>query len=51
MSVRVRKPVKKLDVFLSLTNPVKEIKVELQVPKRKKNEDRVTESSDAGTAP
>ena len=47
MSVRVRKPIKRSDLFVQSFNQVKS---EIRVPKQKKNEDRITESSDAGTA-
>lgn len=51
MSIRVRRPIKKFDVCSSMTNTVKEVKAEIPVQKRKKNEEHVTESSVAGTAP
>jgi hypothetical protein len=50
MSVRVRKPIKKFDALVPSINLVDEVNAEIRVPKKKKNEDRITESSDAGTA-
>ena len=50
MSVRVRSPYRRIDVNVVVPNTVHEDNVEVQVPKRKKNSEEVTESSDSGEA-
>jgi len=45
MSVRVRSPYRRIDVNVVVPNPVQQVKVEAQVPKRKKKSEEITESS------
>jgi hypothetical protein len=47
MSVRVRSPYRKVDVNIAVPNTVQQVKVEAQVPKRKKKSEEITESSDS----
>ena len=50
MSTRVRSPYRRIDVNVIVPNTVQEVEVEVQVPKRKKNSEEITESSDSGEA-
>lgn len=50
MSVRVRSPYRRIDVNVVVPNTVHEVKVEAQVPKRKKKSEEITESSDSDEA-
>lgn len=50
MSVRVRSPYRRIDVNVILPNTVHEINVEVQIPKRKKKTEEITESSDSDEA-
>jgi hypothetical protein len=50
MSVRVRSPYRRIDVNVVVPNQVQQVKVEAQVPKRKKKSEEITESSDSDEA-
>lgn len=50
MSVRVRSPYRRIDVNIIVPNTVHEINVEVQIPKRKKKTEEITESSDSDEA-
>jgi hypothetical protein len=50
MSVRVRSPYRRIDVNVVIPNTVQQVNVEVQVPKRKKKSEEITESSDSDEA-